>query len=368
MRNINKPLKEVLRHSNEDWFSRQLLEWYDINKRHLPWRETRDPFKVWLSEIILQQTRVNQGLPYYQKFTESFRSVEEFARADLDEILKLWQGLGYYSRARNMHKCANTVVEDYSGHFPDNYIELQKLQGIGKYTAAAIASICFDEAVPSVDGNVFRVLSRLFGISDDIAKASSFKTFFDKALQIMPNNDSGNFNQAMMEFGATMCTPKAPNCEACMFENQCFAKQQELIDSLPVKSKTLKVKHRYFNYHVFTFRDSVLMHQRKNGDIWTGLFEFDLLETEKSLKNSNFAGAKLQYRSNEIEHRLTHQKLHIQFHVYEVLSIEAWKQLKEEKRMKEVLIGDMGAYAVPKPIELFLNNEFCQYIKHQNQP
>ncbi|MEP3387803.1 MAG: A/G-specific adenine glycosylase [Reichenbachiella sp.] len=360
MRNINKPLRGDQLHSKEDWFSTQLLEWYDINKRDLPWRETKDPFKVWLSEIILQQTRVNQGLPYYQKFTNSFQTVEDFAKADLDEILKLWQGLGYYSRARNMHECATVVSTKYSGHFPDNYVELQKLKGIGKYTAAAIASICFNDPVPSVDGNVFRVLSRLFGITDDIAKASSFKVYFEKAKQLMPENQPGNFNQAMMEFGATVCVPKSPNCDECMFASHCFASQHNMIDKLPVKSKTVKVKHRYLNYRVFTFENHVLLRQRKSGDIWTGLFEFDLLETEKSLKSSNFVEAKLQYNSKEIIHQLTHQKLHMQFQVFEMESKKAWQQLKEEKQMKEVSIANLGEFAVPKPIELFLNNEFCQ--------
>ena len=360
MRNINKPLKEDQRHIKEDWFSTQLLAWYDIHKRDLPWRETKDPFKVWLSEIILQQTRVSQGLPYYEKFTNTFNSVEEFASADLDEILKLWQGLGYYSRARNMHKCAIMVVEDYSGLFPSNYLELQKLKGVGKYTAAAIASICFNEPVPTVDGNVFRVLSRLFGMTEDIAKGSSFKVFFERAKKLIPITNPGDFNQAVMEFGATMCTPKSPKCGDCMFVKHCFAKEHKMIDVLPCKSKTVRIKHRYFNYRVFTFDDRVLMRQRRSGDIWTGLFEFDLQETEKSLKRSNFVEAKLRQSSEEIVHQLTHQKLHIQFQVFELESKEAWKKLKEEKQMKEILIGEIGDYAVPKPIELFFNNEFCQ--------
>ncbi|SMD35160.1 A/G-specific DNA-adenine glycosylase [Reichenbachiella faecimaris] len=360
MRNINKPLKVDQRHSKEDWFSRQLLEWYHIHKRDLPWRETKDPFKVWLSEIILQQTRVSQGLPYYVKFTEAFNTIEEFAHADLDEILKLWQGLGYYSRARNMHKCAEMVVADYSGRFPDNFQELQKLKGVGKYTAAAIASICFDQAVPTIDGNVFRVMSRLFGISDDIAKASSFKVFFNSALRLISQKEPGNFNQAMMEFGATICVPKAPDCGECMFSSQCFAKRKDMIEVLPIKSKNIKIKYRYFNYHVFAFKNQLLIRQRSSGDIWTGLFEFDLQETEKSLKSSNFENAKLQYSSEEIVHQLTHQKLHIQFHVYELDNRKVFEQLGKDKMMKIVSVNDLSDYAVPKPIELFLNKEFCQ--------
>lgn len=360
MRNINRPLETNDLQSNEDWFSTQLLDWYQIHKRSLPWRDTKDPYKIWLSEIILQQTRVNQGLPYYIKFTEAFDTVEEFAAADLDEILKLWQGLGYYSRARNMHICAQTVVEKYNGQFPNNYLELQKLKGIGKYTAAAIASICFDEAVPSIDGNVFRVMSRVFGIEQDIAKASSFRIFFERAAQLIPAEEPGNFNQAMMEFGATVCVPKSPACEECMLAKNCFAYQKDMIQSLPVKSKNIKIKHRYFNYHVFTFEDQLLIRQRPSGDIWTGLYEFDLHETEKSLKSSNFESAKLKYSSEEISHQLTHQKLHIKFHVYEMKSTEQLEQLKNEKLMSMVSLEALTEYAVPKPIELFLKKEFCQ--------
>lgn len=360
MRNINLPLEANQRHSKEDWFSSQLLDWYKIHKRDLPWRETKDPFKVWLSEIILQQTRVNQGLPYYLKFTEAFETIDEFANADLDEVLKLWQGLGYYSRARNMHTCAQMVVKEYNGCFPDHYSELLKLKGVGKYTAAAIASICFGEAVPSVDGNVFRVMSRVFGIEDDIAKASSFNVFFKKAAELISTNEPGDFNQALMEFGATVCLPKSPACEECMFVKNCFAYQKDMVKVLPVKSKNVKIKHRYFNYHVFTFQSHLLIRQRTSGDIWTGLYEFDLQETEKSLKSSNFESAKLKYSSDEVIHQLTHQKLHIRFHVYELGDKHELEQLSQDKMMSVVSIERLGEYAVPKPIELFLKKEFCQ--------
>lgn len=359
MRNINHAFKTGFNDTGADWFSTTLLDWYQVNKRDLPWRENKAPFRVWLSEIILQQTRVSQGLPYYNKFVDQFESIEDFANADLDLILKLWQGLGYYSRARNMHKCAQMVVEDFGGAFPDNYEELLKLKGVGKYTAAAIASICFDEVVPTIDGNVFRVLSRVFGISDDISKSSTFKVFFEKARTLMPTKNPGDFNQAMMEFGATICTPKSPDCEACLLSTQCFAYKNELINTLPVKSKSIKVKHRYFNYHVIKNNRQTLMRQRLTGDIWTGLFEFDLNETEKSLKNSNFEGAEFQYSSAEVVHQLTHQKLHIKFHVYES-NVEAYEQLARTKNLISVSINELDKYAVPKPIELFLDQMFCQ--------
>ena len=359
MRNINEPLRTDVRHFEAVGFAEQLLSWYERNKRDLPWRETRDPFIIWLSEIILQQTRVSQGLPYYLKFVDAFASIQDFAQADLDEVLKLWQGLGYYSRARNMHQCAINIVEQWEGKFPDNYIELQKLKGVGKYTAAAIASICFDEAIPTVDGNVFRLLSRLFGITDDIAKASTFKVFFDLGSQLISKDKPGDFNQAMMEFGATVCTPKSPDCDHCVFQAQCFAYQKNMISELPVKSRNIKIKHRYFNYHVFLHKEEVLVRQRSESDIWAGLYEFDLIEVEKSLKSSNFDFAQLQYSSSEIQHQLTHQKLHIKFHVHQVNSGSDKMQLMNERKLKSVSISELKELAVPKPIELFLKKEFC---------
>lgn len=360
MRNNNTAFRTTGDDKRSDWFSVRLLQWYDLNKRHLPWRETKDPFKIWLSEIILQQTRVNQGLPYYEAFTQTFENVNQFARADLDDILKLWQGLGYYSRARNMHHCANTVVEDYDGHFPSTYKGLLQLKGIGKYTAAAIASICFNEPVPVVDGNVYRVISRIFGLSDDIAKASTFSVFFDQASELISQTVPGDFNQAMMEFGATVCTPKSPECSDCIFSSDCYAMEKGVVADLPIKSNQIKIRNRHFNYIVYIYRNYILIRKRGLRDIWRELYEFDLIETEKSAKIDNFGCGKHLYSSEEIAHQLTHQKLHIRFHVYELKSRESLDQLACDKKMQAVDVKDLVDYAVPKPIELFLKEMFCK--------
>ena len=252
----------TVKKQDSNQFSDMLISWYEVNKRDLPWRETRDPYKIWLSEIILQQTRVNQGLPYYLRFEEQFPSVERFASAKLETILKTWQGLGYYSRARNMHACAKTVVEELNGSFPNNYIDLQKLKGIGKYTAAAIASICYDEEVPTIDGNVYRVLSRIFGLENDISESRTFKIFYEKAEELISKESPGDFNQALMEFGATVCLPKKPDCENCIFSDRCFALKKDLISSLPVKSKKVKIRTRHFQYLIILYGNRILIRQR----------------------------------------------------------------------------------------------------------
>lgn len=360
MRNNNTAFRASADSSRSNWFSSRLLDWYYANKRDLPWRDTKDPFKIWLSEIILQQTRVSQGLPYYNAFVDRFHTIEDFARADLDEILKLWQGLGYYSRARNMHHCARTVLEEYDGFFPDTYAHLLKLKGIGKYTAAAIASICFDQPIPVVDGNVYRVLSRVFRIFDDIAKTSSFQIFFDQASELISDTSPGDFNQAMMEFGAMVCTPKSPKCEHCIFSNECHAFNKNLIADLPFKSKNIKIKNRFFNYNVYTHGNSMLIQKRGINDIWKELYEFDLQESKIRAKIDNFEYGKHLYSSEELTHQLTHQKLHIRFHVFDLEDMESFDQLASVKKMVKVNKDSINDYAVPKPIELFLNEMFCK--------
>ena len=204
-------------------FSQYLLSWYQQNKRDLPWRHTTDPYKVWLSEIILQQTRVGQGMPYYEKFVANFSTVFDLAAADEQQVLRLWQGLGYYSRARNLHSCAKMVVQEYGGEFPQTAAELQKLKGIGEYTAAAIASFCFKEAAPVLDGNVFRVVARYFGLAHNIADARSKKAFYEVLEEVIDREHPDQFNQAIMEFGALHCTPAKPMCMYCDLQQDCYA-------------------------------------------------------------------------------------------------------------------------------------------------
>ena len=308
-------------------FSNSLTEWYLQNKRDLPWRNTSNPYPIWLSEIILQQTRVAQGTPYFLSFMTAFPTVFDLANANEEQVLKLWQGLGYYSRARNLHKTAQIVAHELSGVFPDNYKDLLKLKGVGEYTAAAIASFSYNEAVPVVDGNVFRVLSRYFDVETDIAVASSKKEFAALAFELMPKTNPALFNQAIMEFGALQCVPKSPNCSICIFNTSCAALQKKKVDQLPVNNKKLKVRNRFFNYLVVTDENgNSVIQKRISKGIWHNLYEFPLIETEEA-KDFDFITEQIhsdffenndlisvsQYNDKSIIHKLSHQHLHIKF-------------------------------------------------------
>jgi A/G-specific adenine glycosylase len=263
------------------YFSDKLVEWYVTNKRDLPWRDTTDPYKVWLSEIILQQTRVSQGMPYYLKFVETYPTVHELAAASEQDVLRLWQGLGYYTRARNMHKCAKVVVSSFNGNFPTDFHALQKLPGIGEYTAAAIASFSFKQPVAVVDGNVFRVLSRVFGIEKEINSPEGKKIFSALANSLINPKNPDHHNQGLMEFGALHCIPKNPLCHSCHFCSQCFAAQNNLQSALPRKMKGKPSRKRYFYYIVIQKGKSLLMQKRERKDIWHGLYDFQLLELKR---------------------------------------------------------------------------------------
>ena len=308
-------------------FSNSLLSWYLQNKRDLPWRDTVNPYPIWLSEIMLQQTKVAQGLPYFVTFIKEFPTVLHLAQADEEQVLKLWQGLGYYSRARNMHKTAQIIAFELNGNFPNNYKDLLKLKGIGEYTAAAIASFAFNEVVPVVDGNVFRVLSRYLDIETDIASALAKKEFSALAKELMPENNPALFNQAIMEFGALQCVPKNPDCNNCIFNNSCAALQKKKVGELPVKLKKTKVTNRYFNYIVFLDNsNNTIINKRTEKGIWHNLYEFPVIEAEEELdfettskaiseKYINFSIDSISvYNSEQIIHKLSHQKLHINFY------------------------------------------------------
>lgn len=303
-------------------FSKKIVDWYLENHRDLPWRRTKDPYRIWLSEVILQQTRVAQGLPYYEAFVRNFPTVRDLANASQEQVLRIWQGLGYYSRARNLHKCAKEIVNQYNGKFPRSYRELLALPGIGSYTAAAVASMAFDESVVVVDGNVFRVLSRIYGIREDISLAKSRKVFETKGLELVDMDRPGYFNQAMMEFGALHCTPKNPACHSCIFSSHCYANVNSLQALLPVNGKKIKVKTRHFNYLVIHSAGKVGMRRRNEKDIWNGLYDFHLIEGRKSLNallkselktlvaGSNF---KILPLGGQYKHVLTHQKIQTRF-------------------------------------------------------
>ena len=316
-------------------FVNQLIKWYHHNGRDLPWRNTTDPYKIWLSEIILQQTRIAQGLPYYHKFIDAYPSVHDLANAQEQEVLRLWQGLGYYSRARNLHTCAKQVVENYEGVFPDSYIELLNLKGVGKYTASAIASFAFDENKAVVDGNVFRVLSRYFGIEDDIADAKTFKIFEQLADDLVKGNNAADFNQGIMDFGAIQCTPKSPSCGICTFSETCDAYNTNSQHFLPVKSKKVKVKERHFAYLVLEYRGELLLKERGPKDVWQGLNDFPLLESQKSMSeeevfNSISTEALIHLEtSSAYKHVLTHQRIFATFYRFKVKDSSNFVKLQE---------------------------------------
>lgn len=307
------------------YFSKKVVEWYALNKRSLPWRETKDPYKIWLSEVILQQTRVAQGLPYYNKFVNQFPTVFDLARASEQSVLRLWQGLGYYSRARNLHKCAKVIVAEYDGIFPSRFDELKKLPGIGDYTAAAIASFCFQEEVAVVDGNVYRVLARIYGITTPSNSPDGKKQFFELANTLIQGAPPEIFNQAIMEFGAIHCTPQNPACTECPFSKACIANKTEQQSALPVKNRIKKIQKRYFYYLVIKKGNSLIMKKREEKDIWHGLYDFHLLEKKRAtnperllaeeglLKKSKKPTKKLVTISNVYKHVLSHQVILARF-------------------------------------------------------
>lgn len=308
-------------------FSNLLTTWYLQNKRDLPWRNTKDPYQIWLSEIMLQQTRVAQGLPYFLNFIEQFPTVFDLANASEEMVLKNWQGLGYYSRARNLHETAKYIALDCNGKFPNTFSGLIKLKGVGDYTAAAIASFSFNEIVPVVDGNVYRVLARYFGIETDIASNFAKKEFFDLASELISKKNPALFNQSIMEFGALQCVPKKPDCSVCVLNTSCVALQKMKVNQLPVKLKKTKVTNRYLNYIVVSDEvENTLIQKRTKKGIWLNLYEFPVIETVKEV---NFETIVSQINSDFFEevdivfieeineksvlHKLSHQHLYIKF-------------------------------------------------------
>ncbi len=348
------------------YFSKKLIVWYLQNKRDLPWRNTNNPYHIWLSEIMLQQTRVLQGLPYYLKFIEAYPKVEDLASAPEDEVLKLWQGLGYYSRARNLHATAKMVAKEMDGIFPNNYKDLLKLKGVGDYTASAIASISFNQPEAVVDGNVYRVLSRFFGISTPINSTAGQKEFKQLAQELIDKEQPGTFNQAIMEFGARYCVPQNPDCENCIFNDSCVAFQQKKVAQLPVKIKSKPVKQRFFNYLVILSENERTVLQQRNGKgIWHKLYEFPLIETSKEIEVSelqklpqfqdfsekiNIRNISL-YNQEAVVHKLSHQHLNTRFWIIETL----------DETESSVAISEIESYAVPVLIANFVSEFFENY-------
>lgn len=318
-------------------FSKIITKWYTENARDLPWRNTRNPYKIWLSEIILQQTRVDQGMSYYQKFESKFESVKDLAKASEDEILSMWQGLGYYSRGRNLLKAAQQVVDEHNGEFPTSYKELIKLKGIGDYSASAIASFSSNEQVAVLDGNVFRVLSRIFSISTPIDTGSGKKEFKALAEALLPKSMTATHNQAIMEFGALMCTPKKPNCDICPLQANCEAYHNGKIFSLPVKSKKIKKKKRFLNFFLIEQKNKIAFQKRDDQGIWANMYQLPLIETDQP--SSNFGKP-----TWETKHVLTHQNLYCRF--YKTNKIEIENLIWIEK-------NEIENHALPRVIDLF---------------
>lgn len=351
MRHKTTPMADAVV-ADEDFYQRwrqTLAAWYKENRRDLPWRKTIDPYKVWVSEVILQQTRIAQGTDYYKRFINRFPTVEMLAEATEEEVLRLWQGLGYYSRARNMHAAARQIAA--LGAFPKTYAEILMLKGVGEYTAAAVASIAFGEARAAVDGNVYRVLSRQFGITVPVDTAGGKQRFARLAATLVDKQHPGRHNQAMMDFGALQCTPKSPHCESCPFAEMCAARV-EGPECFPVKSRRVKVSTRYLIYIYARARGKIFLHRRGTGDIWQGLYEPILLEFDHKAALPEItdrlpwlARHTVRLVAEGITHVLTHRRLLVDVFLVELdkdMEIEGYQSVPEEER---------GRYAVPRLVE-----------------
>lgn len=336
-------------------FNRMILDWYAKHKRALPWRENIQAYSVWLSEVILQQTRVNQGVAYYSRFIESYPDIQDLAAAEEQEVLNLWQGLGYYSRARNLHKTAKIIANQYGGEFPQHFTALKKLPGIGNYTAAAIASICFGQRVPAIDGNAYRVYARVFGLQKDISDSNAWKFYFEFAQQIMPQQQAGDYNQAIMELGATVCLPQSPLCMFCPVQQDCVAFVTGKIELLPIKTRKVKVQKRYIHYYFIHYNHHFLVEKREAKDVWQHMYDFPKEEiegTETQIQKFNAFNPQFEYK---IKHILTHRQLYISFYSIQLNQTNFDKISQEYKILTQKDIDD---FPFPKPIADFLHQYF----------
>lgn len=342
-------------------FNYLILSYFDKNKRDLPWRDTNDPFRIWLSEIILQQTRVDQGMKFYNNFIQEFDTIFDLAKANEQKVLKLWQGLGYYSRARNLHFTAQYIATELNGVFPSNFIELKKLKGVGDYTAAAIASIVYKEAVPAVDGNMFRVFARYFNIEDDISSPKTKKIFWDLGLEIIDQKRPGDFNQAVMDLGATICTPKLPKCDICPLNESCEALRLNKVLELPIKLKKIKVSNRFLHFIIIEKDDKIALSKRIGNDVWKNLYTFPKIETETDLLDKGWVleedlENKLSFISEE-KHILSHQNLFIKYWKLNV-SLKDINHFIQDVDFEMIALNDLDQYPLPKPIEKFINKYY----------
>ncbi len=344
------------------YFTEQLLHWHKHdNDRILPWKEEQDPYKIWLSEIILQQTRVEQGMPYYLRFVAAYPTIQDMAEADDDEVFKLWQGLGYYNRCKNMLGTARYISNELKGVFPSSYEDILSLKGVGAYTAAAISSFAYGLPQAVVDGNVYRVLSRYWGIDTPIDSTEGKKQFAALAAQLLSKKESASYNQAIMDYGSMVCKPKAPLCDECLFAKKCTALKQELVTLLPVKAKSMKVRNRYFHYVVLEYHDKIWVRKRGEGDIWQNLYEpllfegslvLDKKSTTQLLRKEKLTFDVLNYEG-EYKQRLTHQAIHFQFYTCKLKE----QHDIENSNGKWVFKQDIKSLSFPKTVVSFFEKK-----------
>ena len=340
-------------------FQTSLVQWYEKKKRALPWRETNDAYFIWLSEIILQQTRVDQGLHYYLKFKSAFPTIKHLAQADEIEVLNLWKGLGYYSRARNLHATAKFIVEYHQGNFPSSYEEIIKLKGIGSYTAAAISSFAFGEPKAVLDGNVFRVLSRLFHIETPIDSTQGKKEFQALADELLDTKNPAEYNQAIMEFGAIQCTPVNPKCDLCPLDFMCEAKAKNRIKNLPLKKGKTKVTNKYYVFQIIKKEEKVLLEKRDDSGIWKNMYQFPLIEFNDASEKMDFIQSRnFEFVSTEVKHVLSHQHLYCHFVVF--------KGLEDKRKNDQFWVNnfDISNYPVPRVIERFIEENSTRIFNY----
>jgi len=344
-------------------FTSDLISWYKVHKRNLPFRGTRDPYLLWVSEIILQQTRMEQGLDQYRKFIRRFPDLIALAETEEVEVLKIWQGWGYYSRARNLLESARVIVEKFDGQFPDSFSEIKRLKGVGDYSAASIASLAFDEPIPAVDGNVYRFMARYFGFQEQVGSSAGKKRAVAQAQKLMDKRKPGQFNQAMIEFGALVCKPVNPVCTACIFRDSCYAYQHDRVSLFPLKSKSASIRRRYFHYLVITFiKDGklrIIINKRTGDDIWKNLYDFPLIETSKRVSKQTLQGAErwksifqnlspeLGSISEEFKHTLSHQIILATFYRISLPS-------EPDPRLKSIPVDDLELIPIPKLISRYV--------------
>jgi len=353
-------------------FSKKIISWYKINKRNLPWRHTRDAYKIWLSEIILQQTRIDQGMNYYLKFVQKYPNISQLASASEEEILKLWQGLGYYSRARNMHKTAKLISNNHNNIFPDNFEEIIQLKGIGEYTAAAILSFAYNKPYPVVDGNVKRLLSRLFGIKIPIDSNKGHKKVKDIASNLIDKKNPSEFNQAIMEFGALFCQPNNPDCNHCIFKDECYAFKNKEVANLPVKTNKIKQRKRYLHYLLINYNVKIYLNKRTTKDIWQNLYDFPCIEKKSPVARNKMLEEISQSLdlttkqffiksiSKDYKHILSHQIIHARFYCLEITNKIHFKAISKLDDNFSILdnIKEISNYPIPRLIEKYLTETY----------